>query len=133
VKKAIAERILANVAKLAERSSSAESALRSVVGVIIEVLTDTTATSEAKQAMLREALDLETLMSPDVVGSTQLCRQIKNVMVLVEMTLGDDTRRKPLCIRLAEGLHEAGFVKEAEKILEHRKLSHDGNSTKITA
>jgi hypothetical protein len=132
VKMETAERILVKVAHLAERSLSAESALRSVVGVITEVLTDITATSEAKQAMLREALDFETLMSPDVVGSTQLCRQIKNVMVLIGMTLGVDTRRKRLCIRIAERLHDAVFVKEAEEILEQRKQSHDGNPTGIT-
>jgi hypothetical protein len=130
---ATVERIIANASQLAERSSSAESALRSVVGVICEILTDTAATNADKQVMLREALDLDTLTSPDVVGSTQLCRQIKNVMVVIGLTPGDDTRRKRLCIRLAEGLHDAEFVKEAEEILEQRKISQNGNSTGVAA
>jgi hypothetical protein len=80
---ATVERIISNGSQLADRSSFAEFALRSVVGVVREILTDTIAGNAQKQAMLREALDLETLMSPDVVGSTQLSRKIKNVMVLI--------------------------------------------------
>jgi hypothetical protein len=38
-------------------------------------------------------------------------------MLLIGPTPDDDMRRKKLCIRLAEGLHDAEFVNEAEAIL----------------
>jgi hypothetical protein len=46
---------------------------------------------------------------------------------------GDHTGRKGLCIRLVEGLHDAELVKEAEEILEQRKISQNGNSTGVAA
>jgi hypothetical protein len=63
---ATAERIIANAFQLAKRSSFAESVLRSVVGVICEILTDTAATNAEKQVMLRKAFDLDTLKCPEV-------------------------------------------------------------------
>jgi hypothetical protein len=100
---------------------SRDVALRSVIAAINEILTNGPASDLEKQGILREALDLDTLMSPDVSGSTQLCRQIKNTMLLIGLTPGDDIRRKRLCIRLAEGLHDEDFVHEAEAILESRR------------
>jgi hypothetical protein len=111
------ERVLVNLTQIAELAADGDVALRSVIAAINEILTHDSASDLEKQGILREALDLDTLMSPDVAGSTQLCRQIKNTMLLIGLTPGDDVRRKKLCIRLAEGLHDAEFVNEAEAIL----------------
>jgi hypothetical protein len=44
-------------------------------------------------------------------------------MLLIGLAPGDDVRRKRLCIRLAEGLHDAEFVNDAEAILESRRTN----------
>jgi hypothetical protein len=67
------ERVLTNVAQILELSSTGDVALRSVIAAINEILTHGPASDLEKQGILREALDLDTMMSPDVSGSTQLC------------------------------------------------------------
>jgi hypothetical protein len=91
--------------------------------MLSEVLeADPAMTNESKQAIMRETLDLDTLMAPAVADSTQLCRQIKDTMVLIGLTPGDDNRRKRLVIRIAEGLHEdSAFASESERLLEENR------------
>jgi hypothetical protein len=63
-----------NLTQIAELAADGDVALRSVIAAINEILTHDLASDLEKQGILREALDLDTLMSPDVAGSTQLCR-----------------------------------------------------------
>jgi hypothetical protein len=114
----IPERVLTNVAQIAELATPGDFALRSVIAVINEILSHSSASDVERQGILREALDLDTLMILDVFVSTQLCRKIKNTMLLIVLAPEDDVRRERLCIRLAEGLHDTYFVNEAEAILE---------------
>jgi hypothetical protein len=117
------EHVLTNVTQIAELATTGDVALRSVIVAINEILTNGSTSDLEKQGILREALDLDTLMSPDVAGSTQLCRQINNTMLLIGLAPGDDVRRTRLCIRLAEGLHDAEFFNYAEAILESRRTN----------
>jgi hypothetical protein len=111
------ECVLVILTQIEELAADGDVALRSAFAAINEILTHDSASDLEKQGIVREALDLDTLRSPDVAGSTQLCIQIKNKILLISITPGDDVRRKKLCIRLAEGLHGAEFAKEAEAIL----------------
>jgi hypothetical protein len=111
------ERVLVNLTQIAELAADGDVTLRSVIAAFNEILTHDSASDLEKLGSLREALDLDTLMSPDVAGSAQLCRQIKNTMLLIGLTPGDDVPRKNRFIRLAEGLHNAKLFNEAEAIL----------------
>jgi hypothetical protein len=117
------EYVLMNVTQIAELATTGDVALQSVIAARNEIFTHGSASDIEKQEILHEALGLDMLMSLDVSGSSQLCRQIKNTMLLIGLAPGDDVRRKRLCIRFSEGLHDAEFVSEAEAILESRRTS----------
>jgi hypothetical protein len=97
------ERVLVNLTQIAELAANGDVALRSIIAAANEILTHDSAIDLEKQGILREALDLDTLLSPDVAGSTQLCRQIKNTMILIGSTPGDDVRRKNYVLYLRRG------------------------------
>jgi hypothetical protein len=97
--------VLTYVVKITELATPGDVAVRSVIAMINDILTHSSASDVKKHGILREALDFDTLMSPDVAGSTQLRRKIKNTMLLIGLAPGDDVLCKRLCIRLAEGLH----------------------------
>jgi hypothetical protein len=58
------ERVLTNVTQIAELATTGDVALRSVIAAINEILTNGSTSDLEKQEILREALDLDTLMSP---------------------------------------------------------------------
>jgi hypothetical protein len=88
------ECVLVNLTQIAELAADGDVTLRSVIAAVNEILTHYSASDLEKQGSLREALYLDTLMSPDVAGSTHLCRQIEITMLLIGLTPGDDVRRK---------------------------------------
>jgi hypothetical protein len=71
------EHVLTDVAQIPELSSTEDIALRSVIAAITEILTHGPSSNLKKQRLLQKALDLETLMSPDISGSSQLCGKSK--------------------------------------------------------
>jgi hypothetical protein len=66
-------------------------------------MTGDAATNEAKNEILVECLDVDTLSHPSVAGMTHICRQIKETMLLIGLSPGEN-RRTRLRIRIAEGL-----------------------------
>jgi hypothetical protein len=79
-----------------------------------------TTSNEGKQEILTECLDVDTLTHPAVSGMTHLCRQVKEVMILIGLTPSDN-RRLRLPMRIAEGLFEHELVTTVEAALNDQR------------
>ncbi len=89
---------------------------------IVNFLQDATnealgSTAERRNALL-ETLEFDIVTDESVIGWTYLFQQVKATMEILGVRIGDDKRRKRLCVRGFEGLFSCEEVDRAELNLE---------------
>jgi hypothetical protein len=98
----------------------------SVLETLIPAL-DVTIPITQRQLAFREAMEVEILTHPSVLGSTRLFQLIKSTMEVLNMPVGEAQRRKRLYHRVFEALFDAEECERAVASAENISPARMGN------